>query len=88
MKKLLVTYKVKDAEWWLSNNTLDKVWGPMGIKLEIFAKKNSNLVGYVCNIPNNNFFEEIVQNTTLLSDSFKANGVLTETIEILELVET
>jgi len=55
---------------------------------DLCKKKNSNLVGYVCNIPNNKFFEEIVQNTTLLSDSFKANGVLIETIEILELVET
>ena len=87
MKKLLVTYKVKDADWWIRKNTLEQVFGPMGVRFEFFRKANTNLVGYVVEIENEEIFEKILFNTTLLTTSAKANGVLKETIEILEFIE-
>ena len=88
MKKLMVTYKVNDADWWIRNNTLEQVFGSMGVKFEFFRKANSNLVGYTAEIENEDLFEEILFNTTLLTTSLKVNGVLKETIEILELMQS
>lgn len=88
MKKLMVTYKVNDADWWIRNNTLELVFGPMGVKFEFFRKVNSNFVGYTAEIENEDLFEEILFNTTLLTTSLKVNGVLKETIEILELIQS
>lgn len=83
----MVTYQVKDADWWLLNNTLKQMFGPMGMEFEIFRKRNTNQVGYVCKIPKAEILGEILHNTTLLSTSFKENGVLVETIEIFEFAE-
>jgi hypothetical protein len=87
MKRLLVTYKVKDAHWWIVNNTLKQVGEPMGIKFHIFRKAHTNLVGYIAEIPDIDVLDKILLNTTILSDSFKANGVILETIEMFEEVE-
>jgi hypothetical protein len=87
MKKLLVIYKVKDVDWWILNNTLKQVGGSLGIKFQIFRKPYSNLVGYVAEIPDMDLLDGILTNTTILSDSFKANGVLVETIEMFEEIE-
>lgn len=87
MKKLLVTYKVQDADWWVQKNTLEQVFGPMGVNFQFFRKANTNLVGYIAEIKNEEIFEDILFNTTLLTTSMKVNGVLKETVEILELVE-
>jgi hypothetical protein len=87
VKKLLVIYKVQDADWWVQKNTLEQVFGPMGVNFQFFRKANTNLVGYIAEIKNEEIFEDILFNTTLLTTSMKVNGVLKETIEILELVE-
>lgn len=87
MKKLLVTYKVQDADWWIRKNTLEQVFGPMGVHFQFFRKADTNLVGYVVEIENEEIFEDILFNTTLLTSSMKVNGVLKETIEILEFIE-
>ena len=86
MKKLLVTYRVKDVEWWIMNNTLAQVWGPMGINCHLFRQKNTNLVGFMAEIADEDLLDEVLQSSTLLSKSFKANGVMTETMEMLEEV--
>jgi len=86
MKKLLVTYRVKDVEWWVLNNNLMQVWGPMGIRFQIFRQKDTNLVGYMAEIDDEALLDDVLNNSTLLSKSFKANGVMTETIEMLEEV--
>ena len=59
----------------------------MGVKFQFFRKENSNLVGYVAEIENEEIFEKILFNTPLLSTSLKANGVLKDTVEILEFLE-
>ena len=59
----------------------------MGVNFQFFRKANTNLVGYIAEIKNEEIFEDILFNTTLLTTSMKVNGVLKETIEILELVE-
>lgn len=87
MKKFLVTYKVNDPDWWVRKNTLEQVFRPMGVKFQFFRKENSNLVGYVAEIENEEIFEKILFNTPLLSTSLKANGVLKDTVEILEFLE-
>jgi hypothetical protein len=87
VKKLLVIYKVQDADWWVQKNTLEQVFGPMGVNFQFFRKANTNLVGYIAEIKNEEIFEDILFNTTLLTTSMKVNGVLKETVEILELVE-
>jgi len=86
MKKLLVTYRVKDVEWWISNNTLTQVWGPLGVKFQIFRQKDTNLVGYLAEIADQSLLDEVLVNSTLLSTSLKVNGVITETMEMLEEV--
>lgn len=35
MKKILIIYKVKDIDWWILNNTLTEIGGPLGIKFQI-----------------------------------------------------
>ena len=87
MKKLLVTYKVKDADWWVLNNKLEQVFGPMGVQFQFFRKSNTNLVGYIAEIKDEEIFEEILFNTSLLVTSLKINGIIKETVEILESVE-
>lgn len=83
----MVIYKVKDVDWWILNNTLKQLGGSLGIKFQIFRKPYTNLVGYVAEILDIDLLDGILTNTTILSDSFKANGVLVETIEMFEEVD-
>jgi hypothetical protein len=86
MKKLLVTYQVKDPDWWVLNNKLEETTGHLGFRFEFFRKKNTNVVGYVVEIPNEDDLTDLLLNTTLISTRLKEHGVLVETIEILEAV--
>ena len=86
MKKLLVTYQVKDPEWWLLNNKLKQTTEHLGFRFELFRKKNTNVVGYVVEIPNEDDLTDLMLNTTLISTRLNEHGVLLETIEILESV--
>ena len=84
--KILVTYRVKDVDWWLTYNTLEKIGNAYGIYFEIFRRKNSNLVGYIAEFQDAERLDEILLNITSLSDSFRINDVIVKTIEMLELV--
>jgi hypothetical protein len=84
MKKLLVTYQVKDADWWLLNNKLDETVGHLGFRFQLFRKKNTNLVAYVVEIPNEEDLKDLLLNTSLITSRLKEHGVLLETIEVLE----
>ncbi len=86
MKKILVIYRVKDINYWMSNNILKTVWEPLGVKFQIFRQVDSNLIGYLAEINDQDLFDEVIKNSTLVSLSFKANGVITETIQILEQI--
>ena len=86
MKKMLVTYQVKDPEWWLLNNTLEQTTRHLGFRFEFFRKRNTNIVGYVVEIPNEDDLTDILLNSTLISTKLNEHGVLLETIEILEAV--
>ena len=86
MKKLLVTYQVKDPDWWLLNNKLEQTTAHLGFRFELFRKKNTNVVGYVVEIPNEDDLTELMLNTTLISTKLNEHGVLLETIEIPEAV--
>ena len=48
---------------------------------------NTLEIYYILDTENEEIFEKILFNTTLLTTSAKANGVLKETIEILEFIE-
>ena len=87
MKKILVTFHVKDVGLWLSNNTLRQIGKPLGIKFDLFINRRSKLVGYVAEIPDATSLDEILINTTILSDSFKTDGLKIENIEILESLD-
>jgi hypothetical protein len=84
MKKLLVTYQVKDADWWLLNNKFDETVGHLGFRFQLFRKKNTNLVAYVVEIPNEEDLKDLLLNTSLITTRLKEHGVLLETIEVLE----
>jgi hypothetical protein len=86
MKKMLVTYQVKDPEWWLLNNTLEQTTRHLGFRFEFFRKRNTNIVGYVVEIPNEDDLTDILLNSTLISTKLNEHGVRLETIEILEAV--
>jgi hypothetical protein len=86
MKKILVTYQVKDPDWWLLNNTLEQTTRHLGFRFEFFRKRNTNIVGYVVEIPNEDDLTDILLNSTLISTKLNEHGVLLETIEILEAV--
>jgi predicted secreted hydrolase len=86
MKKLMVTYQVKDPDWWFLNNTLEQTTAHLGFQFEFFRKRNTNVVGYVVEIPNENDLTDLLLNSTLISTKLKEHGVLFETIEILEAV--
>ncbi len=86
MKKLLVTYQVKDPNWWLLNNKLEQTTEHLGFRFEFFRKKNTNVVGYVVEIPNEDDLTNLLLNTTLVSTRLNEHGVLLETIEILEAI--
>ena len=88
MKKMLVTYQVKDPDWWLLNNTLEQTTKHLGFRFELFRKKNTNVVGYVVEIPNEDDLTDILLNSTLISTKLNEHGVLLETVEILEAVTT
>ncbi len=88
MKKMLVTYQVKDPDWWLLNNTLEQTTKHLGFRFEFFRKHNTNIVGYVVEIPNEDDLTDILLNSTLISTKLNEHGVLLETIEILEAVTT
>jgi hypothetical protein len=88
MKKLLVTYKVKDADWWVLNNKLEESVGHLGFRFEFFRQLNTNLVGYVVEIPDEDVLKDLLLNTTLVSQRLKEHGVLLETIETFESVTT
>jgi len=87
MIKLMVTYQVKDPDWWLLNNKLEQATAHLGFRYELFRKKNTNIVGYVVEIPYENDLNDILLNTTLVSTRLKEHGVLLDTIEILESVK-
>ena len=86
MKKMLVTYQVKDPDWWLLNNTLEQTTKDLGFRFEFFRKRNSNMVGYLVEIPNEDDLTNILLNSTLISTKLNEHGVILETIEILEAV--
>ncbi len=86
MKKMLVTYQVKDPDWWLLNNTLEQTTRHLGFRFEFFRKRNTNIVGYVVEIPNEDDLTDILLNSTLISTKLNEHGVLLDTIEILEAV--
>jgi len=87
MKTFMVTHQVKDADWWLEHNSLEEVWGHIGVKFRVFRQRDTNLVGYIAEIPSEKWVDFMLKKTTLASASMKADGVLTETIEWLELVD-
>ena len=87
MRKLLVTYQVKDADWWLLNNTLEKTVGHMGFRFEFFRQPKTNLVGYIVEVSDEDAFKEVLFNSTIISDKLKEHGVLMETIQTLEAVK-
>jgi hypothetical protein len=84
LKKILVTHKVKDVEWWLANNSIEETWGKMGFKYEIFTQKHNNTVAIFAHAPTPDIVEFILTNTTLATTSMKADGVLIETLQIFE----
>ena len=86
MKKMLVTYQVKDPDWWLLHNTLEQTTKHLGFRIEFFRKHNTNIVGYVVEIPNEDDLTDILLNSTLISTKLNEHGVRLETIEILEAV--
>ena len=86
MKKVLVTYQVKDPDWWVLNNKLEQATAHLGFRYELFRKKNTNVVGYVVEIPNEDDLTDMLLNTTDISKRLNEHGVLLETIEILEAV--
>jgi hypothetical protein len=86
MKKILVTYQVKDPDWWVLNNKLQQATAHLGFRFELFRKKNTNVVGYVVEIPNEDDLTDLLVNTTDISTRLNEHGVLLETIEILEAV--
>ena len=84
MKKILVTYQVKDPDWWVLNNKLQQATAHLGFRYELFRKKNTNVVGYVVEIPNEDDLTDLLVNTTDISTRLNEHGVLLDTIEILE----
>ena len=86
MKKMLVTYQVKDPDWWLLHNTLEQTTKHLGFRFEFFRKHNTNIVGYVVEIPNEDDLTDILLNSTLIYTKLNEHGVLLDTIEILEAV--
>ena len=67
MKKMMVTYQVQDPDWWLLNNTLEQTTRHLGFRFEFFRKHNTNIVGYVVEIPNEDDLTDILLNSTLIS---------------------
>jgi hypothetical protein len=87
MKKILVTFNVKDMETFFEDNTLEEEWGQLGVGIEFFRKRDAKLIGFIAEISNEDLFDSALKNTTFLSTSFKSNGVLMESLEIFELVK-
>ena len=58
----------------------------MGLCFKGLTQRNTNVVGYVVEIPNENDLTDLLLNSTLISTKLKEHGVLFETIEILEAV--
>jgi hypothetical protein len=84
-KKIFITHHVKDLDYWLANNSMEKTWGAYGIKFRVFLKQNkSNFVGVLAEIENYQLIEDLVTSTTLFTSTMKADGVLMETIEIMQ----
>lgn len=88
MKKVLVTYQVKDPDWWVLNNKLQQATAHLGFRFELFRKKNTNVVGYVVEIPNEDDLTDFLVNTTDISTRLNEHGVLLENIQILEGIPT
>lgn len=86
MKKVLVTYQVQDPDWWVLNNKLQQATSHLGFRFELFRKRNTNVVGYVVEIPNEDDLTELLLNTTDISTRLNEHGVILDTIEILEAV--
>jgi len=84
MKKILISHKVNDLEWWLANNSIEFTWGKLGVKYEIFKQKHNDTVIVVAEIPEEDFVDFVLTNTTLLSTSMKADGVVLESLQIFE----
>ena len=87
MKKILVTFNVKNIDTWFEGNTLEKEWSQLGVEIEFFRKRDAKLIGFIADISDEDLFDSALKNTTFLSTSFKSNGVLMESLEIFELVK-
>ena len=37
-KTIFITHQVKDLDYWLANNSMEKTWGAHGIKFRVFFK--------------------------------------------------
>ena len=70
------------------HNTLEQTTKHLGFRFEFFRKHNTNIVGYVVEIPNEDDLTDILLNSTLISTKLNEHGVLLDTIEILEAVTT
>jgi glucose-1-phosphate thymidylyltransferase short form len=84
---VVFAYQVQDPDWWVLNNKLQQATSHLGFRFELFRKRNTNVVGYVVEIPNEDDLTELLLNTTDISTRLNEHGVLLETIEILESVE-
>lgn len=84
MKKLLITHKVTDIDWWLENNSIEGTWGTLGVRYEIFTQRSNNTVAIVAEVPEGDFIDFMLTNTTLASSSMKADGVVMESVQIFE----
>ena len=81
-----MTYQVQDPDWWVLNNKLQQATSHLGFWFELFRKRNTNVVGYVVEIPNEDDLTELLLNTTDISTRLNEHGVILDTIEILEAV--
>ncbi len=88
MKKLMVSHRVENIDWWIANNSIEHTWGKLGVKYEIFTQKNSNNVAIIAEVPDADFIDFVLKNTTMATTSMKADGVVLETLQIFEQLDT
>jgi len=79
------TLSLRVSSWGLTGLDAGK---HLGFRFEFFRKHNTNIVGYVVEIPNEDDLTDILLNSTLISTKLNEHGVLLDTIEILEAVTT
>jgi hypothetical protein len=79
----VIFHEVDDVEHWLSANTRDEVFGPMGVVTRTFRDPGgSNRVGLVAEIPDLDAFQAFMQ-TEAAAEAMKSDGVRPETLLIL-----